>query len=82
MDQRELLEDLLKQRKELQTKLVEIQQEHNSMKEQYIRIQGAIDVLEHLLQETAGPEIPPEELPEKSSVRIPSSPIPSVDNNL
>tara|TARA_B100001996_G_scaffold38909_1_gene28535 strand:- start:860 stop:1078 length:219 start_codon:yes stop_codon:yes gene_type:complete len=61
--QKELLEDLLKQRKELQTKLVEIQQEHNTMKEQYIRMQGAIDVLEHLLGEVKDPEIPPEAFP-------------------
>ncbi len=67
MDQKELLEDLTKQRKELQSKLVEIQQEHTTLKEQYIRIQGAIDVLEHLLEQTAEPEIPPEEFPSSPS---------------
>ena len=74
MDQKELLEDLIKQRKELQTKLVEIQQEHTAMKEQYIRIQGAIDVLEHLLEQTSEPKIPSESIPEIPEV--PPSPIP------
>ena len=55
MDQKELLDDLLRQRKELQSKLVEVQQEYAAMKDQFIRLQGAIDVLEHLLKEETQP---------------------------
>ena len=44
------------------------------MKEQYIRIQGAIDVLEHLLDQTSEPKIPSESIPEIPEV--PPSPIP------
>ena len=55
MDQKELLDDLLRQRKELQSKLVEMQQEYTAMKDQFIRLQGAVDVLEHLLKEETQP---------------------------
>ena len=51
MDQKELLQDLLKKREELQKDIVEIQNQYNAKKDQYLRLQGSIDVIDLLLRE-------------------------------
>ena len=51
MDQKELLQDLLKKRGELQKEIIEIQNQYNNKKDQYLRLQGSIDVIDLLLRE-------------------------------
>ena len=51
MNQKELLQDLLKKREELQKEMIEIQNQYNNRKDQYLRLQGSIDVIDLLLRE-------------------------------
>ena len=51
MDQKELLQDLLKKREGLQKEMIEIQNQYNNKKDQYLRLQGSIDVMDLLLRE-------------------------------
>ena len=51
MNQKELLQDLLKKREELQKEMIEIQNQYNNKKDQYLRLQGSIDVMDLLLRE-------------------------------
>ena len=51
MNQKELLQDLLKKREELQKEIIEIQNQYNNRKDQYLRLQGSIDVIDLLLRE-------------------------------
>ena len=51
MNQKELLQDLLKKREELQKEIIEIQNEYNNKKDQYLRLQGSIDVIDLLVRE-------------------------------
>ena len=51
MNQKELLQDLLKKREELQKEIIEIQSQYNNRKDQYLRLQGSIDVIDLLLRE-------------------------------
>ena len=51
MNQKELLQDLLKKREELQKEIIEIQSQYNNKKDQYLRLQGSIDVIDLLLRE-------------------------------
>jgi len=51
MNQKELLQDLLKKREELQKEIIEIQNQYNNKKDQYLRLQGSIDVIDLLLRE-------------------------------
>lgn len=51
MGQKEILEDLLNQSKTLQKDLIELEQQFNMKKEQLIRIEGAIEVLNMLQNE-------------------------------
>lgn len=51
MGQREILEDLLSQSKILQKDLIELEQQFNIKKEQLIRIEGAIEVLNMIQNE-------------------------------
>ena len=50
MNQKELLQDLLKKREELQKEMIEIQNQYNNKKDQYLRLQGSIDVIDLLLR--------------------------------
>jgi hypothetical protein len=52
MGQKEILEDLLNQSKVLQKDLFDLEQQFNMKKEQLIRIEGAIEVLTVLENET------------------------------
>ena len=51
MNQKELLQDLLKKREELQKEMIEIQNQYNNIKDNYLRLQGSIDVIDLLLRE-------------------------------
>tara|TARA_S200000501_G_scaffold344647_1_gene356570 strand:+ start:343 stop:534 length:192 start_codon:yes stop_codon:yes gene_type:complete len=51
MNQKELLQDLLKKREDLQKEIIEIQNEYNNKKDQYLRLQGSIDVIDLLVRE-------------------------------
>ena len=51
MNQKELLQDLLKKREELQKEMLEIENQYNNRKDQYLRLQGSIDVIDLLLRE-------------------------------
>ena len=51
MEQKELLQDLLKKREGLQKEMIEIQNQYNNKKDQYLRLQGSIDVIDLLLRE-------------------------------
>jgi|688.fasta_scaffold2571275_2 hypothetical protein len=52
MGQKEILEDLLKQSEVLQKDMMDLEQQFSMKKEQLIRIEGAIEVLTVLENET------------------------------
>ena len=64
MDPNAMLEDLNGQAKALQTELIEMERSFNQKKEQFIRIQGAIEALGLVdgvtPRETEAPEAPAE----------------------
>tara|TARA_R100000742_G_C4279630_1_gene104837 strand:+ start:11978 stop:12220 length:243 start_codon:yes stop_codon:yes gene_type:complete len=57
MDKKEMLDDLNKQAEDLKNKLLSMEQEFNQKKEQFIRIQGAIEALT-MLDSSTNPEPP------------------------
>jgi peptidoglycan hydrolase CwlO-like protein len=51
MKPEKMLEDLLEQGESLKSELLDLEQKFNIKKEQFIRIQGAIEALQHLINE-------------------------------
>jgi chaperonin cofactor prefoldin len=51
MKSQEMLDNLTDQAKTLQNELLELEKNFNIKKEQFIRIQGAIEALQHLINE-------------------------------
>ena len=52
MEKQEMLDDLNKQAEELKEQLMQLERDFNVKKEQYIRIQGALEALNVLDQKT------------------------------
>ena len=52
MEKQEMLDDLNKQAEELKEQLMQLERDFNQKKEQYIRIQGALEALNVLDQKT------------------------------
>ena len=52
MEKQEMLDDLNKQAEELKEQLMQLERDFNLKKEQYIRIQGALEALNVLDQKT------------------------------
>ena len=60
--QKEALENLISQRTEIEKKIVELQNTLEQGKSQYLKVTGAIDVLEQLIaEETTTEEVKEEE---------------------
>jgi hypothetical protein len=60
MKSQEMLDNLTEQATNLQKELLEIERDFNTKKEQFIRIQGAIEALQMVIQEENKSEEPTE----------------------
>jgi hypothetical protein len=60
MKSQEMLDNLTEQATNLQKELLEIERDFNTKKEQFIRIQGAIEVLQMVIEEENKSEEPEE----------------------